>query len=170
MNQSTLKKSFAVSIFVTSLLLLASGRASNVLAQEKTASESDMQILREKLKADKKLMVAANMDLTDAEAKGFWPIYDSYQTDLQALNARLKNTILSYADAYSNNSLTDQMAKQLYEEVLNIDADEVKMRKAYSMKLDGVLPGRKVARYLQIENKIRALLRYELAADIPLVK
>lgn len=170
MNQSMLKKSFAVSIFVTSLLLLASGRASIVLAQERTASESDMQILREKLKADKKLMVAANMDLTDAEAKGFWPIYDSYQTDLQALNSRLKNTILSYADAYNNNSLTDEMAKKLYEEVLNIDADEVKMRKAYSMKLDGVLPGRKVARYLQLENKIRALLRYELAADIPLVK
>src|SRR5262245_31892513 len=106
MNQSKLKKSFAVSIFITSLLLLASGRASNVLAQERTASESDMQILREKLKADKKLVVAANMDLTDAEAKGFWPIYDSYQTDLQALNERLKNTIQSYADAYNNNNLT----------------------------------------------------------------
>jgi hypothetical protein len=170
MNQSMLKKSFAVSIFVTSLLLLASGRANIAFAQERTASESDMQILRDKLKADKKLLVASNMELTDAEAKGFWPIYDSYQEDLQALNGRLKNTILSYADAYNNNNLTDQMAKKLYEEVLAIDEDEVKMRKAYAMKLGGVLPGRKAARYLQIENKIRALLRYELAAEIPLVK
>jgi hypothetical protein len=170
MNQSMLKKSFAVSIFVMSLLLLASGRASNVFAQERTVSESDMQILREKLKADKKLIVAANMELTDAEAKGFWPIYDSYQADLQALNERLRKTILSYADAYNNNNLTDQMAKNLYEEVLAIDEDEVKMRRDYSMKLAGVLPGRKAARYLQLENKIRALLRYELAADIPLVK
>jgi hypothetical protein len=62
------------------------------------------------------------------------------------------------------------MAKKLYEEVLAIDEDEVKMRKAYAMKLAGVLPGKKAARYLQIENKIRALLRYELAAEIPLVK
>jgi hypothetical protein len=170
MNQSMDKKSFVVSIFITSLLLLASGKTGNVIAQERTASESDMQILREKLKADKKLVVATNMELTDAEAKGFWPIYDSYQADLQVLNERLKNTILSYADAYNNNKLTDEMAKKLYEEVLAIDEDEVKMRKAYSMKLAGVLPGRKTARYLQIENKIRALLRYELAAEIPLVK
>ncbi|MBO0723329.1 MAG: hypothetical protein J2P41_21075 [Blastocatellia bacterium] len=168
MNQPM--KSFAVLVFVTSLLLLVSGRKSDVFAQERTASESDMQILREKLKADKKLLVAANMGLTDAEAKDFWPIYDSYQKDLQALNERLKNTILSYADAYNDNSLTDQMAKQLYEEVLAIDEDEVKMRRAYSMKLANVLPGRKAARYLQIENKIRAMMRYELAANIPLVQ
>jgi len=165
-----LKKSFAVLILVTSLLLLASGRTSNVFAQERTASESDMQILRDKVKADKKLLVAANMELTDAEAKAFWPIYDSYQQDLQVLNERLKNTILSYADAYNNNKLTDQMAKKLYDEVLAIDEDEVKMRRAYSQKLAAVLPGLKTARYLQIENKIRAAMRYELAANIPLVQ
>jgi hypothetical protein len=170
MNQSMLKKSFAVSIFVTSLLLLVSRETSTVFAQERAASDVEMQILRDKLKADKKLLVATNMELTDAEAKGFWPIYDSYQADLQALDERLKKTILSYADAYNNNNLTDLMAKKLYEEVLAIDEDEVKMRKAYAMKLGGVLPGRKAARYLQIENKIRALLRYELAAEIPLVQ
>ena len=170
MNHSMLKKSFAVLILVTSLLLLASGRTSNVFAQERTASESDMQILRDKVKADKKLLVAANMELTDAEAKAFWPIYDSYQQDLQVLNERLKNTILSYADAYNNNKLTDQMAKKLYDEVLAIDEDEVKMRRAYSQKLAAVLPGLKTARYLQIENKIRAAMRYELAANIPLVQ
>ena len=42
-----------------------------------------MQVLREKLKADKKLVVAANMDLKEAEAKGFWPIYDEYQKELE---------------------------------------------------------------------------------------
>jgi len=32
-----------------------------------------------------------------------------------------------------------------------------------------VLPPTKAARYVQIENKIRAVLRYEMAAGIPLV-
>jgi hypothetical protein len=35
--------------------------------------------------------------------------------------------------------------------------------------LDKVLPATKVARYLQIENKIRAIVKFELAARIPLV-
>jgi hypothetical protein len=57
-----------------------------VFAQEKSASDTNMEILREKLKADKKLLVAANMSLTDAEAKNFWPVYDGYQKELQTLN------------------------------------------------------------------------------------
>ncbi|MGH7927600.1 MAG: hypothetical protein ACREQV_07380, partial [Candidatus Binatia bacterium] len=52
-------------------------------AQEKPAD--NMQILREKIRADKKLVVALNMDLTDAEAKNFWPIYEQYQKDLQRI-------------------------------------------------------------------------------------
>ena len=43
------------------------------------------------------------------------------------------------------------------------------MRKTYAARLNRVLAGKKVARYLQIENKIRAAIRYELAAGIPLV-
>jgi hypothetical protein len=169
MKQFMLKKSLAASIFVASLLV-ASGGATTLFAQDRSASDANMQILRDKVKADKKLMVAANMELTDAEAKAFWPVYESYQKDLQALNERLKKTILSYADAYNNNKLTDQSAKKLSDEVIAIDEDEVKLRKAYSAKLAGVLPGKKAARYLQIENKVRALLRYELAAEIPLVE
>ena len=136
-------------------------------AQEKSA-DTNMQILLDKVKADKKLVVAANMDLNDAEGKGFWPIYEAYQKDLQVLNHRLGKTILAYADAYNKNALTDDLAKSLTNEALVIDQDEITMRKTYSTRLSGVLPGKKVARYLQIENKIRAAIRYELAAAIPL--
>jgi hypothetical protein len=50
------------------------------LGQDKPAD--NMQILREKIKADKKLLVASNMELTESEAKNFWPIYEDYQKDL----------------------------------------------------------------------------------------
>ena len=141
-----------------------------MFAQDTPAADTNMQILREKVKADKKLVVAANMELTDAEAKTFWPVYESYQKDLQALNERLKKAILSYADAYNNKTLTDEKAKQLADEALAIDEQEIKMRKAYATKLAAILPGKKAARYLQIENKIRAALRYELAGGIPLME
>jgi hypothetical protein len=169
MKQFIPSRSFVTSLFVMLLLLVASGGIGIAFAQEKAASDINMQILRDKVKADKKLLVADSMELTDAEARGFWPIYESYQKDLQALDERLMKTIQNYADAYNNNNLTDQTAKQLSDEVIAIDEGEVKMRKAYSVKLAGVLPGRKAALYLQIENNIRALLRYELAAEIPLI-
>ncbi len=134
------------------------------------AQDTNMQILLEKVKADKKLVVAANMDLNEAEGKAFWPVYDAYQRDLQAINDRLGKTILAYADAYNKNALTDAQAKQLTNEALTIDQDEITMRKTYAAKLNGVLPAKKVARYLQIENKIRAAIRMDLAAAIPLVQ
>ncbi len=138
-----------------------------VLAQDKPAS--NMEILRQKLQADKKLVVAANMDLTEAEAKGFWPVYEAYQADLKAINERLGRLILRYADLYKNNTLTDDAAKGLVDEALAIEQAEVTMKQGYVPKLSAVLPATKVARYLQIENKIRAAVKYELADGIPLV-
>jgi hypothetical protein len=140
-----------------------------IFAQSKSA-DTNMQILLDKVKADKKLVVASNMDLTDAEGKAFWPIYDAYQKDLQGLNERLTKMILAYAEAYNKNSLTDEQANSMATEALAIDRDEVALRTSYATKLNGVLPGKKVVRYLQIESKIRAVMRYQMADNIPLVE
>jgi len=142
--------------------------AAPILAQDQ-ATDTNMQILLDKVKADKKLVVAANMDLTEPEAKAFWPMYDDYQKELQGLNDRLGKTILAYADAYNKKTLTDAQAIQLTGEALAIDQDELTLRKTYAGKLGHVMPAKKVARYLQIENKIRAAIRYDLAKGIPLV-
>ncbi len=136
-------------------------------AQGKPAD--NMQIMRDKIKADKKLVVASNMDLTESEAKGFWPVFDEYQKDLVALNERTAKMIKSYADAYNSKSMTDEGAKKLTEEFIAIEKAEVAMKESYVPKLSKVLPAKKVARYLQIENKIRALVKFDLAGQIPLV-
>ena len=154
--------------FIYALILFLAALVVPALAQEKPA-DTNMQILLEKVKADKKLVVAANMDLTEPEGKTFWPIYDDYQKDLQTINDRLVKMILAYADFYNKNALTDAGAKQLTNEALAIDRDELRLRNIYTAKIERFLPAKKVARYLQIENKIRAAIRYELAIGIPLV-
>ena len=151
-------------LFVIALVALIAVPA---FAQDKPAN--NMEILRQKIKADKKLLVAANMDLTESEAKGFWPVYDAYQADLQALNERIGKLVVRYADLYNSKTLTDDTAKSLLDEALAIDQAEVSMRQGYVPKLAAVLPATKVASYLQIENKIRAVIKYELADGIPLV-
>ena len=152
----------AVLLCMTALLAIP------VFAQDKT-SDTNMQILLDKVKANKKLVVAANLELSDADGKAFWPIYEAYQKDLETINDRLSKTILAYADAYNKRTLTDAQAKQFSDEALAIDQDEIAMRKTYAGRLSRVLPGKKAARYLQVENKIRAAIRYQLAAGIPLV-
>jgi len=153
---------------INAVILCVAALAIPALAQEKPA-DTNMQILLDKVKADKKLVVAANMELNEAEGKVFWPIYDAYQKELQAINERTAKAILAYAEAYNNKALTNDLAKQLTNEAQGIDQAELTLRKTYTAKLNGVLPPMKVARYIQIENKIRAAIRYELAIGIPLV-
>jgi Spy/CpxP family protein refolding chaperone len=141
--------------------------AAPALAQE--MSDANMEILKQKLKADKKLLVAGNMELSDADAKKFWPIYDAYQKDLEQLNQKLGHTIKEYAEAFNKGPIPDDKAKKLLNEVLSVEEQETKLKRSYVEKLEKVLPFTKVARYIQIETKVRSLIRMELAQQIPLV-
>ncbi len=155
----------------TAVLLIAVLFVTPLFAQSAAGDKpaDNMQILRDKVKADKKLVVAANMDLTESEAKGFWPVYDAFQKDLEGLNKRAAAMISAYADAWNTKSMNNAKAKKLTSDWLAIQADEVKLMQSYVPKLDKVLPATKVARYLQIENKIRTIIKYEAADEIPLV-
>jgi hypothetical protein len=148
------------------MFTLATVLALPVMAQ----STANMEILRDKIKADKKLVIAENMKLTDAEGAKFWPVYDAYQKDLTAINQRLAATIKAYAEAYNKGPVTDETAKKLLDEYMAIEDSEAKLKIATTPKVLAVLPAAKAARYIQIENKIRAEIRYELAAGIPLVQ
>lgn len=145
--------------------------AISALAHESTAAAADdnMEILIQKIKADKKLLVAANMDLTDAEAKQFWPLYDAYQKELEKINQHLGATIKEYADALDKGPIPNETAMKLMLEALSVQEAELTLNRAYAAKIAKVLPGVKTARFIQIENRIRAVRNAEIARQIPLV-
>ena len=167
MSTKTVKALWAL-LSVTALMVVIAAFPVPALSQDKPAD--NMQILREKVKADKKLLIATNMELTESEAKGFWPVYEWYQKELTAINQRMVKLIESYAADYQANTLTDEKAKKLTEELVAIGKAEAELQAASVPKLSKVLPPKKVARYLQIENKIRAVVKYELAKAVPLVE
>ena len=167
MSTRTVKALWALFI-VSALMAAVATFPVPALAQDKPAD--NMQILGEKMKADKKLLVATNMDLTESEAKGFWPVYEEYQKDLATINQRIGKLVESYATDYRANTLTDEKAKILIDELVAIEQAEAWIKTSYVPKLSKVLPPKKVARYLQIENKIRAVVKYGLAEGVPLVQ
>ena len=153
-------------VMITVAAFIMSLGAMPAASQEKTAD--NMQVVIEKIRADKKLLVAENMQLTEAEAKAFWPVYKQYQDELFLLRTRTVKLIKDYADAYE--TMNNNTAKKLLNEYMSIDALGPKLRQAFLPKFRKALPEVKVARYFQIENKIQAALFYELAANIPLMK
>lgn len=143
--------------------------ATPVIAQDAGSANTNMEILLQKVKADKKLLVATNMGLTDEEGKNFWPLYEAYQKELGQVNQRLAKAIKDYSDAYNKGPIPNDTAKQLLNEALAVDEAELKLKRSYAEKIGKVLPATKTARYIQIENKIRAMIKAELAQQIPLV-
>ncbi len=136
---------------------------------EENAQNTNMQILLDKVKADKKLLIASNMELTDQESKDFWPLYEGYQKGLEKINGHMGRIINKYAEAYNQGSVPDALAKKLINEAIKTEGAEVLLRREFAEKLTKVLPPQKAARYLQMENKIRALVKFDLAANIPLM-
>ncbi len=145
------------------LTCLVNGAA---IAQEKPADQ--MEILREKARADKKLVVATALALTESEAKAFWPVYNAYQSDMITHYDKLLSLIDRFDKAYD--TMTDQTAMQLLNEYLALEANHVALLKAYVPRFQRVLPALKVARLYQIENKMRALVNYDLARHIRFIK
>ena len=153
------------------LLVMALAIALTVVAVPAVAQDQradTMQMVRDKIRTDKKLLIAESLPLTAAEAKAFWPVYDSYQQELSALNDRMIKLIKEYANNYQ--TMSDQTAKKLMDEYLAIEAARLKIRQAYVPRFRKVLREKQVARYYQLENKVQAAVSYELAAEIPLVK
>ena len=85
-------KSLAL-IVVVGLIL---GVAAPLAAQTGQSATTNMDILAQKVKADKKLLVAQTMQLTDQEGKAFWPIYDAYQADLAKIGIKTTTEQLEF--------------------------------------------------------------------------
>ncbi len=142
-------------------------------AEDKTADVTDMQALRDAVRSDKKALVASTLNLTPAEAKKFWPVYDAYQRDVDLANRRRSVTLEALIGL--DKPASDLYARNLANELIAADEAEIKSRRSLHNRLMRGLPTRilspnKAARYLQLETKIRAVQAYDIAANIPLIR
>ena len=125
--------------------------------------------LKKKIMFDqKRLVVMENMEFTEEEAAAFWPVYDKHQEELFQINQRGAKLILAYASVFQ--TLTDEQAVKLVDEYYDIQDDRLTVMKKMAVDVGKVLPGKKAFRYLQVEAKLSAIGRYELAKEIPLAR
>ena len=137
-------------------------------AQPPTPPANTPDSVRQSARADKRGLVERNMNLTTEEARRFWPLYDAYQKDLDRIVQRQNRALLDYVNQES--SMSDANAKRIAKELVAADVDEIKLRDKYLGRMLGVLPPKKAVRFLQVENKIRTLQRYDIAEQMPLVR
>ncbi|NOX87075.1 MAG: hypothetical protein GXO86_14130 [Chlorobi bacterium] len=127
-----------------------------------------MEVQRAALKTEKKAIVADAMQLTDAESKVFWPLYNEYNDKIYTLNTKLYYLIKEFAEHFD--TMTNEKALEITGEVLKNEQELLNLKKQYFKKFQKILSGKQVMRYFQVENKIKALIDAQLASEIPLVE
>ena len=127
-----------------------------------------MEVERAALKTEKKAIVAEAMVFTEDESKVFWPLYNEYNEKKYVVNTKIYNNIVEYADNYE--TLSDEKAIELWTNSMKYSDELSKLEKTYFKHFQKILPGKKAARYFQVESKIKMLINAQLALEIPLIE
>jgi hypothetical protein len=137
-------------------------------AQSSSQNDRDIQLLRQDVRSQKKQIVAANMQLTDAEAEKFWPVYDQYTADMKKLGDTRVALIKQYAQNYD--SLTDAQANDLMQKWGALDESVAQLRLKYVAIFEKVVSAKKTALFFQIDRRLSLIIDLQVASAIPLVQ
>lgn len=156
--------------FIIALLLVTAPLCiAAVQAQEVTADSEELTAILATIQAGRKDTIRSEIYFTTQEAAAFWPAYDAYVAELQAVRERRVKMIRRYLKAYNEGSVTEEFAITLIEEDIAIKADFLRVRNKHIDIIRKILPPLKAARFYQLENKLDAEINGQLARELPLI-
>lgn len=125
------------------------------------SSDEDIELLKKDLRSQKKQIVAANMDLSDAEAEKFWPVYDRYASDM----AKVYDTKITLLQEYLANyqTMSGDQAENYLRRRAGVEQDMMQVRLKYLPEFRKVLTGRETARFYQIDWRLDLMINLQLA-------
>jgi hypothetical protein len=136
--------------------LIALPGATYVRAQDNSSIDSDIQILRADVRSGKTKIMANQMQLSDAEGKAFWPIYNDYDNELAKLNDERVELLKEYANRYD--TLTDAQEQSLADRSFDLEEKRINLRKKYFEKMSKAVSPKVAARFVQVEDRMDLLL------------
>jgi hypothetical protein len=138
------------------------------MGEEENTSQSDFELMRSDIRTKKATMIADRMKFTDQEAAAFWPVYRQYETDLAAINDKKVSIMKDYMQHHE--SLNDKQAKQLADDVFEVDRRTLDLRTKCFNSLEKVLPAKTIVRWLQLERRLQLLVDAQIAQNFPAIK
>lgn len=137
-------------------------------AQSNTGTtRGDIELTRAGVQADRTTIVTAYMNLSASQGDKFWPLYRQYRTEVQKINDASMTFLTHVVD--NDKPLTEAEAKRALDTHLARQDKAAKLNQKYAKKFETVLPAMQVARLFQLENKMDAIVAFELAGSVPLV-
>ncbi len=159
-------------LFSKSILLFAVVGVSPLAMAQDDARQAQInntiEMIRTVVQAERQAIVTDAMQFSASESELFWPLYREYRNDMSKVLDRRAKLIKDFAAEYGN--LSDETAERMLKEFFDIENDTLKVKKRYVKKFQKILPPVKVTRFYQVENKLDAIVRVQLAQNIPFVQ
>lgn len=125
-------------------------------------------LLKSDVKSRKAGFIREGLRLNEKEAAAFWPIYKSYEADLKRVDDSRRQLIQDLMDNYE--TMSDDRAKELIKRKLATEGQKVEVKRAYLKRFEKILPGKTLARFLQLEYRFGLLIDLKNTAEIPLIE
>ena len=169
---------------VITLMLVAFAATNSALAQNSVSAKKDaakgsianddsrpnpgdfIELLRKDIRSQKKQIIAENMDLSDAEAEKFWPVYDRYAAELYRIYDKKIALLKDYAQNYS--SMTGEQAENYIRNRAEAEQSIMQLRLKYIPAFRKVLSGRETALFYQLDWRLGLAIDVELV-QVPLI-
>ena len=126
-----------------------------------------LDLTRESVENQRRVLVSEAVPLTDAEAKAFWPLYDGYEKG-NGVGWTTGRTSSSPTFSVPRRASNDQQARAMTVKALKIDEERARLRSVWYDRMGKAIAPRKLARLYQIENKLDSVVRADIARQIPL--
>jgi hypothetical protein len=140
---------------------LTQSPSATVYEDTQWSPDQDIQLLKSNIRSQKKQIVAANMDLTDAEAEKFWPVYNRYADDLAKIYDTKIALFREYLESYD--SMSGEQAESYLRRRAAVEEDIMQVRLKYLPEFRKVLTGRETALFYQIDWRLDLMINLQLA-------
>lgn len=131
------------------------------------ADWSQIALTRSAVQKDRQAIVAKFMQLNESQSHAFWPVYRDYRSAMAAADDRMVTILEHLIDQHG--VISDREADNMLEDYLTFEQEKLRLQYEYLKRFRKILPLKQVARLFQLENKMDAVVRYELATRVPLV-
>ncbi|MEE4273618.1 MAG: hypothetical protein V2I67_18225 [Thermoanaerobaculales bacterium] len=152
-------------VLVISVAVLAVVMSNPVAAQN---ASDETKLTYEVLTEEWGTLIGGALDLTEAEAEAFWPVYKEYGKAKREVWNRRIDVIKIFMGSY--NDMSPEMSRILLDQTFNIAKDKLELEMKYAEIFDDFLPPEKVTRLFQAENKLETTLMMQIVKDVPLAK
>jgi hypothetical protein len=155
-------------VMMLAVLLVTSGAIAQTATTDQSGTDTDIALLRSDVQAQKTDIIGKTMQLSDTDAKAFWPLYREYANKQQTLGDQRVSVIKDYAAQYD--TLTDAQADSLMDRMIKFNKSRNDLTALYFPKFKKAIGAKQAAKFIQVDNRLTLLVDLQLANSIPIIQ